>query len=83
MAEHVYSDTKLDADSWISSQLWGSLRHPNIVALLGTCVLSVDGITELCPVFRWIGLGSVKDLINSGTPFDPLKIVRARCLEFR
>lgn len=57
-------------------ELWGGLHHPNIVALLGTCVVSVDGITELCPVFRWIGLGTLQDLISSGTPFDALKTLK-------
>lgn len=40
--------------------------------------MSVDGITELCPVFQWIGLGTIRDRISSGTPFDTLRIVRAR-----
>ncbi|KAG8946778.1 hypothetical protein FRC04_011434 [Tulasnella sp. 424] len=65
-------------------ELWGSLHHPNIMELLGTCVMSVDGITELCPVFRWIGLGTAKDLAMSGRPFDALKILKgaARALGY-
>ncbi|KAG8971953.1 hypothetical protein FRC05_010488 [Tulasnella sp. 425] len=76
-------DTRLK-DRRRDIELWGSLHHPNIMELLGTYVMSIDGINELCPVFRWIGLGTAKGLVRSGKPFDALKILKgaARALGY-